>query len=271
MGAALREVRADRGRRALACYLLAWTLLPGFVLSFSSAKSRGYLLPSYAGAAVLMALWIEAKLRARGTEGWPGFGWLAAAAPFAVFSVAFSELEVRRFLAIAAIGLVPLAGAATILLAQRRLPQALAAAIAALLACLILWRSPNVTYALRRDREFSNLAAEVWARAGEQPVYLFAPTDPLRGAIPFSAKRPVYEAASSTELAELLRRPGRAWVVMDRGAWKKRSEWETFAGILHAGGDPRLAAAPRWVMLSNLPLGTTRTARAGELPASEVR
>ncbi|MEJ2745246.1 MAG: phospholipid carrier-dependent glycosyltransferase, partial [bacterium] len=66
--------RAARRDGAIFSFLLIWAFLPVFLFSFSGIKERTYILPSYAGMAILIGSWLDGKLKSRDEETWKGIG-----------------------------------------------------------------------------------------------------------------------------------------------------------------------------------------------------
>ncbi len=247
------EIRAsyEKQGRAFLYFVLIWTFLPAIVLSFSPTKERTYILPSYAGMAILVGYWLDLKLFRREKEVWRGIGWFWIVLPFVLFSFLFAHLEPVKFIIIA-VGIISPAVAFLIyLFVKRRLTEGTYLVISIILCVLIVISSPNVLNLRYSRRCYIPFAHEAWSRVGANPLYLYQPRDTLRGTIPFTAKRAVYELDRPVDLKEVLMGPTEIYVVMRERVFKKLSSDPTFDAPLFLAPPGRFETDPDYVLVSN--------------------
>jgi len=213
------KIKNDAGGkdRSFFVLLLIWSFLPMFLLSFSGIKERTYILPSYAAMAILTGYLLDAAVSSLDKTGKGEIRWLMLVFPFAALNLFFGDLPPRLFLVLAAaIGAFP-AGYLLYSLARKRFSTALYVFIALMLCGLIASSSPTLLYAAYKRRCYRGLACETWAIVGENPLYLYRPSDNIRGSVCFYGERTVRELDLPEQVKEVMDRPVKTYVIMEEG------------------------------------------------------
>ncbi|MCX6356045.1 MAG: glycosyltransferase family 39 protein [Candidatus Aureabacteria bacterium] len=232
---ATREIRGNGERRGkeFSVFLLLWAFLPMFLLSFSGIKERTYILPSYSALAIIIAYWIDSSPLFRRGDSRRGFGWLWIVIPFAMFALIFGQMAPRTFLFIAiALAILP-ASAFIHLLFKRDFTVALCLALAIYLCGLIVSSTPTMLYARFKKKCFMALAQETWRIAGTDPLYLYRPSDNIRGCVNFYGNRTVRELDLPEQVHEVLRGPAMTFVIMEEGNFIPLALDPSFENLLH--------------------------------------
>lgn len=213
--------------------LLIWAFLPGFLLSFSGIKERSYILPSYAGIALMIAYWVEGALRARGDETLRGISRLWVVLPVALCVLVFPSLSPRMLACAVTLVSLPLSVALSHLLFHRRFSEALYLGIALLLAILILSSAPSFLHQRYKRKCLTALARETGGIVGADALYLYRPSDNVRGCVSFYANRTIRELDRPDEVRAALRAPGRTFVIMEEGNFISLALDPSFESLLH--------------------------------------
>jgi len=232
---AARETRGNGGRtgREFPVFLLLWAFLPMFLLSFSAIKERTYILPSYPAMAIILAYWIDSSLLLQWRDSQRGFGWLWIVIPFAAFTLLFGQMAPQTFLFIAvALGILPALGLIYFLL-KRDFAEALCLALAIFLCGLIASSAPTMLYERFKNKSSMALAQETWRIVGTDPLYLYRPSDNIRGCVNFYGNRIVRELDLPEQVHEALRGPARTFIIMEEGNFIPLALDPSFANLLH--------------------------------------
>jgi 4-amino-4-deoxy-L-arabinose transferase-like glycosyltransferase len=247
------EMRHPSGQqnRSYFSFLLIWAFLPAFLLSFSGIKERTYILPSYAGMAILIGYWLDGKLREGGEGLWEGIGWLWIVFPCALFSLCAAHMDAARFTVIAACALSPAVIVAIILFFKKRFTSAPYVAITLMLCVLIVNDSPNVLYSRCKRKCYLDLTHETWSLVRDHPLYLYKPSDNIRGSVSFYADRTIQEFDRPEDLKKVLSGPRRAYVIMEEGWFEEFINDPSFFDLLHVVPAASFDEDPDNMLLSN--------------------
>jgi 4-amino-4-deoxy-L-arabinose transferase-like glycosyltransferase len=239
-------------------FLLIWAFLPLFILSFSGIKERTYILPSYTAMALLIGYCLDRILSERGETGFKGARWLWLVVPFAIFSLAGSGMEPALFLCVALAGAaVPGIILARMLIGKNFLP-ALFMIFAIMINLLIILRSPNVLYLRYKRVCYMDLARETRDIIGDDTLFLYRPSDNIRGSIAFYANRTVPEIGTPEMLKQKLGSGGRAYVILEQGWLSDLTEDPALAKMLNPVPAPQFEKDPDNRLFCNTPLPTRR-------------
>lgn len=236
--------RGIRGDARFLAFLLAWAFVPVFVFSFSGIKERTYLLPSYSAMALLVGGWLLDRTALREKEAWREAVWMAMAFPFAALSLASPCLGARATLWIATLLAVPPAAATVTALLRRRFPSAFFPAVAIALGALAVSVAPPVRQVYHRKKSLFELSRETQGIVKDRALYLYRPSDNVRGTIPFHADRTLQELDRPGELREALGGPETTFVILEQGNLDALLQDPAFAGLLHRIPAPAFEADP---------------------------
>lgn len=250
---AIMKIKNHSVRQDSSCFsfLLIWAFLPALLLSFSGIKERTYILPSYAGMAILMGSWLDGKLRA-GREGlWEGIGWLWIVFPCALFSLCAAHMDAAYFTFVAACALCPVVIFGIILFIKRRFTSATYAAFAIMLCVLMITHSPNVLYSWYKKKSYFELSRETWRLVGTHPLYFYRPSDNIRGSVSFYADRTIQEFDQPEDLKKALSGPRRVYVIMEEGWFEALINDPSFFDLLYVIPARSYDEDPDNMLLSN--------------------
>jgi 4-amino-4-deoxy-L-arabinose transferase-like glycosyltransferase len=236
---------------AVFSFLLVWALLPVFFFSFSGIKERTYILPSYAGMAILIGAWLDRKLRSERERPCEGIGWLWIVFPFSLFSILAGQTDAVWFGVTAICALCPVLIFSIILLAKKRFTSATYAVIAIMLCVLIVSHSPNILYARFKRKCYLDLAAETRRIVGAQPLYFYRPSDNIRGSVSFYSDRTIQELGRPEDLKRALSSPQRVYVIMEEGWYEKFINDPSFFDLLYPIPAQSYAEDPDNMLLTN--------------------
>ncbi len=246
---AVREVK--RGDGPIFSLLLIWAFLPAFLLSFSGIKERTYILPSYAGMAILIGSWLDGRLKSEREGAWEGIGWLWLVFPFAAFSILAGHTDAVRFGIVAACALCPVLISSVILVVKKRFSSAVFAAISIMICMLIFDHSPNVLYARCKRKCPFELAMETRRIVGAHQLYFYKPSDNIRGGVSFYADRTIQELDRPEDLKRALMAPQRVYLIMEEGWFEKFVNDPSFFDLLYPIPAQSYAEDPDNMLLTN--------------------
>ena len=194
--------------RSLTFYLLCWTFVPMLFFSLPSIKEVTYILPSYAGLAILCARYLTIRIRYADLAGKDIPACLIV--PCLLFAAAaqfVSPVSVRIFWIVC--GLTGLWLLLMVCLSLRR-KSAVGILLLFLSGCIggvIIGNTPAVMRNSRLNRKcYDDVAMAAWKMIGNRPLYIFRADESIRGAMPFYSGRRVEVIFMLTALAERLNR-----------------------------------------------------------------
>ena len=236
--------KSGRGDAQFIGLLLVWAFLPISIFSFSGIKERSYILPSYTAMAMLIGAWLIDTTSPHEEETWRGAAWMGMVFPVAALSLVSPLLSARSVLLIAAVLVLPMAGACAAAAARRRFAAALFPLVALTLCTLIVSTAPSVARVFHRKKCLFDLARETWDIVGDRAIYLYRPSDNIRGYVPFYADRTLRELDRAEELRAVLGGPSTTFVIMEQGNLDALSANPSFRGLLHLIPTPAFGADP---------------------------
>lgn len=216
-----REISAEE--RDLLVFLIFWSFLPIFFFSFPAIKEVTYLLPSYAGIALLVGWYCRDRFPSVRPET-PDVLW-GLIVPTTLFSVAVqwgTLLSVRGCcLLFAAAAAVFLALSAMALL-RRNTVRIIFLVTAGTIGGVMLGNTPVLMRETRLHRKcYHDLVPEVWRAAGERPLFFYGSDESIRGCLPFYGNRMVTVLPTLEDLQRQLARREAQAVMMDRDTFQK--------------------------------------------------
>ena len=194
--------------RSLTFYLLCWTFIPMLFFSLPSIKEVTYILPSYAGLAILCTRYLTGRIRYADLAGKDIAACLIV--PCLLFAAAaqtVSPVSVPMFwIVCGGIGLWLLLMAG---LSLRR-KSAVGILLLFLSGCIggvIIGNTPAVMRKSRLNRKcYDDVAGAAWKMIGKRPLYIFRADESIRGAMPFYGGRRVHVIFPFAALMERLNR-----------------------------------------------------------------
>lgn len=250
-GAVAAMRAAGRGEATFTGYLIAWAFLPVIVFSFSGIKERTYILPSYTAMALLIAGWIAEKASPREEELWGSVVWMGMAFPVAALALVSPLLSARAVLTAAALLLVLPVGAAVAAAARGRFGAAVFPLVSLTLCALVVFTAPPVARACHAKKCLFDLARETWEIVGDRTLYLYRPSDNVRGTVCFYADRTLREFDRPEDLLPSLGGPETVFVIMEQGNVDALSADPRFRGLLHLVPARTFASDPDNRILAN--------------------
>lgn len=216
-----REISAEE--RDLLVYLAFWSFLPIFFFSLPAIKEVTYLLPSYAGIALLVGWYCRERFPSVRPEMTDVLR--ALFLPTALFAAA---AQLGTLLSARGCYLL-FAAAAGVLLAlfaaavrRRNTVRIIFLVLAGAVGAVLLGNTPAVMRTTRLHRKcYHDLVPEVWRAVGERRLFLYGGDESIRGSVPFYGNRPVTILPELEDLRRQLAQPGAQAVMMERGAFRK--------------------------------------------------
>lgn len=188
-------------------FLGIWAILPIALLSLPVIKEVSYVLPSYGAVAILVAGWMDEKLKILDKRRWDGIWWLLIVILLAVSRPIFLKwlrVDVKTYLVITAVFFLALIPFIIQAISRRHLTRLTFLLISMAIGVLIIANTPKVIIHTRphlKNKCYLRLATMVKDVIGEgKRIYLYRPNDTLRGAIPFYMNKTAYELDNVTEL-----------------------------------------------------------------------
>lgn len=192
--------------RDLRVYLLCWTFVPFLFFSLPAIKEVTYLLPSYAGLAILGAWYLTDRVRYADLSVGEILTCLVLPCVLFAASAQFvSPFSVRIYLAVCGgiyAGLALMLGVNI----RRKIPAGILLTIlAGLIGATIIGNTPAVMRTTRLNRKcYDELARAAWRAIGDRPLYMRGGDESIRGAMPFYGNRQVTILLSSEMLLKQL-------------------------------------------------------------------
>ena len=237
-------------------FLIIWAFLPGIFLSFSSTKEVSYVLPSYAGIAIMVGGWLDERLKTvQKTGEWEGIWWLAIVIPIAFSTVFFSWMGVRTYLAVAIGYLVLALPFIMVLFWKRYFGSVVFLCLALALSGVVIGNTPKLIYETRLKKKcYAVLAKVVWSQVGDRTLYLYRPHDILRGSIPFYGGRLTPEIDRPAQLRSVLESGKKNFIMMRKDLFDRiihRPHLETLKQAYHLVTLPEFDLCYDYVLISN--------------------
>jgi|GEM_PF-1318474 len=192
--------------RELVFYLVCWSFVPMLFFSLPAIKEVTYLLPSYAGIALLCAWYLVRRIHmADPSQSDLMAGLVLPCAGFAAVSASSSFQN--RTVCLILYGIIYLAILVRFLL--RFKPAApgriLLPVLAGLIGGVMLGNTPVIMRETRLNRKcYDELALTAWKLAGPRQFYIYGGDESIRGALPFYGNRKITVLTSQAELMETL-------------------------------------------------------------------
>jgi 4-amino-4-deoxy-L-arabinose transferase-like glycosyltransferase len=248
-----RRARSESAEeRSILSLILIWSFLPAVVLSFSEAKERTYILPSYTGLALLLGWWLDGLLWEREGESWRGVGWLAIVFPVAAYGFLASRTDYRMFLGCALAAMLPAAARAIYCVFRERFTEGVYLLFAILLCVMSVTHAPNVMCRRYKKRCLIAFSRDLWRRAGNHPVYLYRPDDSVRGSVPFYGDRTTPELDLLDELRSAAKGGSTVFVVVQEWVFEKElTAAPSLDGLLHIVPMRPYDSEPRLLLMVN--------------------
>ncbi|MFH1037411.1 MAG: hypothetical protein V1789_01910 [PVC group bacterium] len=208
--------REERPERPVFRFLLLWSFLPMLAFSFAAQKEVTYIIPSYAGMAILIGDWLDRTVAGRAAEPGRGGWWPGIVFPLALLTFFSSGLNRAAFIAISAATIAALLALLILFLRRGRRGESLYVALAILLSVTMISHSPVIYPLIHRQRIQScfELAPDIWKTVGRAALHLYRPHDDIRGTIPFHGKRTTPEIDRLEDLIKTLSGPAKVYVIM---------------------------------------------------------
>ena len=225
-----------QAERDLRIYLLCWTFVPFLFFSLSAIKEVTYLLPSYAGLAILAAWYLSDRIRYTDLSfGVILTGLLLPCALFAASAQAVSPFSVRGYLVVCG-GIY--AGILLMLAVNVwRKVQAgvLLLILSGTIGAIIIGNTPAVMRTTRLNRKcYDELARAAWRMIGDRPLFMRGGDESIRGAMPFYGNRQVTILHSPAMLSERIASREPQALMMVEGDFKRMLASPEFAGHMAA-------------------------------------
>jgi len=199
----------------LQTFLLCWTFVPIVAFSIPVAKEVTYILPSYAGLAILSARYLDDRLR--DTVLTPRTFLYAFALPCLLFCAASETAAFSLTFFWCANGII-LAVMLVVMLTAWRRRQFLVVrllALAALIDVVIIGNTPAVMLHTRLHRKcYCDFAPELWSLTGDRRLLMWGGDESIRGCLPFYGGRTLEMIPSPDRLFAHLKNDGTDTVII---------------------------------------------------------
>ena len=225
---------AASGARDLYVYLLCWTFVPLLFFSIPAIKEVTYLLPSYAGLAVLSALYAEERI-GRSMSSPRSFLLLfclscvlfAASAQFA------APVSLTLFWVLTGVTGAAMLYALADRLRKKSFADVFPLILAGLIGGVIIGNTPEVMVRTRLHRKcYCDFAPRLRSAAGDRRLFLRGGDESIRGCLPFFGNRPIWMIPTDEELAVFLKEPRRDRVLLfPEGRFRKLEKDEELSGL----------------------------------------
>jgi 4-amino-4-deoxy-L-arabinose transferase-like glycosyltransferase len=207
----LRKAELTQNNRETVIFLIIWAILPIVLLSFPAIKEVSYVLPSYGAAAILVAGWLDERLKVLNERKWDGVSWLFLVILLAASRPIFLKwlrVDVKTYLVVMVLLFLAMAPFIIQAILKRRLTRLTFLIISMALGALVIANTPKVIIHTRphlKNKCYLRLADMVkTVTGGGKTIYLYRPADTLRGAIPFYMNKTAYELDRPWELCPAL-------------------------------------------------------------------
>ena len=217
--------------RNLYIYLLCWTFIPLLFFSLPAIKEVTYLLPSYAGLAVLAAQYLERYIGGEDFSCRRFFQLfclpcvlIAAAAEFA------APFSLTLFFVLIGVLAAAMAVSAVRLLRTRAFRPVVLLILAGLVGGVVIGNVPELMRRTRLHRKcYRSFSLRIGEIAGRRKIYLRGGDESIRGCLPFFGDRPIEVLSSEEALFKLLEKQEDDRVVLMPGDRRRKfADEETF-------------------------------------------
>lgn len=202
--------------RSLTFYLLCWTFVPMVFFSLSSIKEVTYILPSYAGLAILCARYLTARIRYAGLAGKVIPACLIV--PCLLFAAAaqiVSPVSVGIYWNVCGVVYLGLFLMFCFFVRRKSAAGLLLLFLSGSIGGVIIGNTPAVMRNSRLNRKcYDDVAGAAWKMIGKRPLYIFRADESIRGAMPFYGGRRADVIFTFDALLERLKRRGPQAVMM---------------------------------------------------------
>ncbi|MGQ9744548.1 MAG: ArnT family glycosyltransferase [Dissulfurimicrobium sp.] len=203
----LRTGGLKEDKRDAFIFLCVWAILPIALLSFPMTKEVSYVLPSYGAVAILVAGWLDDRLKILDKRRWDGVSWLFIIILLAVSRPVFLKwlrVNVKTYLAVMSLFFLVMTPFIIHAISRRRLTRLMFLIISMAIGILVVGNTPTVMLYTRphlKNKCYLHLTTMVKNVIGEgKTIYLYRPRDTLRGAIPFYMNKTAYELDNPLEI-----------------------------------------------------------------------
>jgi len=179
--------------RSLTVYLLCWTFVPMLFFSLPSIKEVTYILPSYAGLAILCARYLTDRIRYAELPLKDFLAGLILPCFLLALNAQFiSSISLRMHWFVFGgiyLGLLLLLG---LFIKRKSASGILLLVLSGCIGGVIIGNTPAVMRNSRLNRKcYDDVAASAWKMIGKRPLYIFRADESIRGAMPFYGGRRV--------------------------------------------------------------------------------
>lgn len=219
--------------RALIFYLVSWSFAPLLFFSLPAIKEVTYLLPSYAGIALLCAWYLVRRLPAEN----PGradltWGLTAPCLGFAAVSAAAGMGNAKICLILYGVLFLGLLLRALLRIRRKAWSGVLLPVLAGLIGAVMLGNTPCVMRGTRLNRKcYDDFSRTVWQRVGDRQLYLYGGDESIRGALPFYGNRKLIILISRAELLETAEAQGARAVLLTAETFGNLSQQPEFSRL----------------------------------------
>lgn len=194
-----------RQKKDLLCYLMLWSFVPIFVFSIPSIKEVTYLLPSYAGIALLAVCYVQDRLPLNEESSLPWGCFILPLLCFALTVQTVAGYSLILFWSCIGLIYVGLIWELIRTILHRDYQRIALPILAALIGGILIGNTPELMERSRLDRKcYCLLSEKVWEHVGSCSLYLNTSEESIRGALPFYGKRDIRIVHTQKQLKELL-------------------------------------------------------------------
>ena len=218
-------------QKDLIAYLMLWSFVPLFAFSVPAIKEVTYLLPSYAGIALLVICYLADRLR---WEKDGDFPWLSSfiipLLCFAVASQILSYISLTGCFILYGLVWLWLGYLGIRMILRRQFSWIVLPILTGLLGGVMLGNTPELMERSRVARKcYCKVAEMVWREAGNRKLCLLATEESIRGAIPFYGNRDIDLLTDYKTLCKRLALPGNQAFLLYKTSYREFCEDPEFA------------------------------------------
>ena len=214
----------------LQAFLLCWTFVPLIAFSIPAAKEVTYVLPSYAGLAILSARYLDDR---RGDFALtPRVFCAAFALPCLLFCVAAEASAISLTLFWVANGVIFALMLGFVLAAwrKRQFMVIRLLVLAALIDGVIIGNTPELMRRMRLHRKcYCDFAPKVWKLTGDRRLVMKGGDESIRGCLPFYGGRMLEMSPPSESMSALLKNDsGDTVIILPMGLYRSQEQNNEF-------------------------------------------
>ena len=224
-----REIAPEE--RDLLVYLLCWALVPIILLSVPALKEVTFVLPSYAGIALLCAWYLDDRLDLSSLNDREiRRGLFLPCIVFALAAQLLAPWSATGFLILASV-MFGILAVGVICCIRRKNPHCILLLIlSGLIGAVILGNTPEIMRKTRLNRKcYDSFAASVWETIGERKLFIFGCDESIRGSMPFYGDRTVTMLPDESDLLKHMEQTDIQAVMMTEGSFNSLSRKNDFA------------------------------------------